>query len=117
MARRKQKQLLSEGEMRRFMKLAKISPINEMEHPGMRDDEKDDEPGMRDYMQEAEHDDEMEVSADEMEMDDVGAPDDMDMDTGDMDMGDDFGADAVAAGGEEEAGREKRESVERSKKK
>jgi hypothetical protein len=33
------------------------------------------------------------------------------------DMGDDFGADDAAAGGEEEAGREKRESVERSKKK
>ena len=78
MARRKQKQLLSEGEMRRFMKLAKISPINEMEHPGMRDDGEEDEPGMRDYMQESEHDDEMEVSADEMEMDDVGMPDDMD---------------------------------------
>ena len=35
----------------------------------------------------------------------------------DMDMGDDFGADDAASGGEEEAGREKRESVERSKKK
>ncbi len=37
----------------------------------------------------------------------------------DMDMGDDdgLGADAAAAGGEEEAGREKRESVEHSKKK
>jgi hypothetical protein len=34
-----------------------------------------------------------------------------------MDMGDEFGADDAAAGGEEEAGREKRESVERSKKK
>ncbi|MDA9938762.1 hypothetical protein N9C48_01495 [bacterium] len=33
------------------------------------------------------------------------------------DMGDDFGADDAAAGGEEEAGREKRESVQRSKKK
>lgn len=47
--------------------------------------------------------------------------DDMDMDGGDMEMepeaDDDFGADAAAAGGEEEAGREKRESVERSKKK
>jgi len=54
----------------------------------------------------------------------MGAEDDMDMeptvDT-DMDMeepaGDDFEADAAAAGGEEEAGREQRESVERSKKK
>ena len=47
--------------------------------------------------------------------------DDMDAeapaDNMDMDMGDDFGADDAAAGGEEEAGREKRESVERSKKK
>lgn len=95
MARRKQKQLLSEGEMRRFMKLAKISPINEMEHPGMRDDdaEKEDEPGMRDYMQEQEE--EMEVSADEMEMDapDAEAPEmDMDMEP-EMDM------DMPAAGG------------------
>ena len=96
MARRKQKQLLSEGEMRRFMKLAKISPINEMGHPGMRDDEEEDEPGMRDYMQESEHDDEMEVSAGEMEMDAVGMPDDMDVEPEmemdvepemDMDMG------------------------------
>ena len=39
---------------------------------------------------------------------------DMDMDIGDDDG---LGADAAAAGGEEEAGREKRESVERSKKK
>jgi preprotein translocase subunit SecD len=43
---------------------------------------------------------------------------DMDMDTDmDMDADDDFGADAAAAGGEEEMGREKRESVKRSKKK
>ena len=34
-----------------------------------------------------------------------------------LDMGDDFEADAAAAGGEEEAGREKRESVDYSKKK
>ena len=62
----------------------------------------------------------------------MGAEDDMDMepttdmeggDELDMDMDaeapadDDFGADAAAAGGEEEAGREKRESVQRSKKK
>jgi hypothetical protein len=32
-------------------------------------------------------------------------------------MDDEFATDAAAAGGEEEAGREKRESVERSKKK
>jgi len=62
-------------------------------------------------------------------MDTIGADDDMDMDadmepTDDMDMDaeepamdDDFGAADAAAGGEEEAGREKRESVQRSKKK
>lgn len=49
---------------------------------------------------------------DGMDMD-MEPTDDMDMDGGDMDMdmGDDFGADAAAAGGEEEAGREKRESA------
>jgi hypothetical protein len=58
-------------------------------------------------------------------MDAMGADDDMDMepiDGDDMDIdiepeGDDFEADAAAAGGEEEAGREKRESVQHSKKK
>ena len=58
-----------------------------------------------------------------MDMDaDMEPTDDMDMtaDAGDdMDMEDedDFATDASAAGGEEEAGREKRESVQRSKKK
>ena len=59
-------------------------------------------------------------------MDTMGADDDMDMEptadmdmdsTDDLDMDDDFGAADAAAGGDEEAGREKRESVERSKKK
>ena len=62
-------------------------------------------------------------------MDTMGTEDpalDMDMEpTDDMDgdadmadeLGDEFGASEPAAGGEEEAGREKRESVERSKKK
>ena len=65
-----------------------------------------------------------EPMGDEMgDMGDMEPTDDMDMDAEapaddmDMDMGDDFGADDAAAGGEEEAGREKRESVERSKKK
>ena len=59
------------------------------------------------------------MGADDMDMD-MEPTDDMDIEpTDDMDMDDDFGADAAAAGGEEEAGREKRESVERkvSKKK
>ena len=54
----------------------------------------------------------MEPTVDGEEDMDMGGEEDMD-----MDAGDDFAADDVAAGGEEEAGREKRESVERSKKK
>ena len=58
-------------------------------------------------------------------MDTMGAEDDMDMEPtvdGDMDMeepaaDDEFGAADAAAGGEELGGREKRESIERSKKK
>ena len=108
MARRKTKRLLSEGEMRRFAKLAKISPVNEMygkampgardedeDEPGMRDymeegaHEDEEEPGMRDDMQEAAHEDgeEMEVSADEMEMDMDDMDDKMDMDMPAADAG------------------------------
>ena len=94
MARRKTKRLLSEGEMRRFAKLAKISPVNEMygkAMPGARDDEDEDEPGMRDDMQEAAHEggEEMEVSADEM--------DDMAVDMADMDDKMDMDMDMPAA--------------------
>ena len=112
MARRKTKRLLSEGEMRRFAKLAKISPVNEMygtmpgardgedeeEGAGMRDmqeaaHEDEEEPAMRD-MQEAAHEDveEMEVSADEMDDMDMDDMDDMD---DEMDMG--MGMDMPAA--------------------
>ena len=91
MARRKTKRLLSEGEMRRFAKLANLSPVNEMYGmPGARDEEED-EPGMRDMMQE-EEEEEMEVSADEVEaepapmdmdaMDDMPEEPEMDMDMG-----------------------------------
>ena len=62
MARRKTKRLLSEGEMRRFMKLASISPMNEMGYgmdPAQRDDEEEMPMG----------DEEMEVSAAEVEAD------------------------------------------------
>lgn len=53
------------------------------------------------------------------DMGDMEPTDDLDPEApvDDLDMGDDFGADDAAAGGEDEAGREKRESVERSKKK
>ena len=108
MARRKTKRLLSEGEMRRFAKLAKISPVNEMygkAMPGARDEDED-EPGMRDYMEEGAHEDEeepgmrddmqeaaheggeeMEVSAGEMEMDMDDMDDKMDMDMPAADAG------------------------------
>jgi hypothetical protein len=66
------------------------------------------------------------MGGDDMDMDmDMEPTTDMDADAGldDVDMaaaddaeGDDFAADAAAAGGEEEAGRPKRESVQRSRK-
>ena len=56
------KTLLTEAEIRQFMKLANIEPLQEMGGelpvPGMRDDEEEDEPGMRDYMQESEDEEE-----------------------------------------------------------
>jgi len=120
------KTLLTESEIRQFMKLANIKPLQEMGGsygmpPGMRDDEEEDAPGMRDmpgmrddededppgmkHMREQE-DEEMDMGAEEeggeeMEMDaEMGeepAGDDMDMDMGGDDMG---GMDAE--GGKEE---------------
>ena len=96
------KKLLSESEIRQFMKLANIKPLQEMGYdiPGQRDEEED-EPGMRDTMMEEEGEEEMpapEGGDEEMEMDvDLGAEDpapDMDMGGDDMDMG--------AEGGKEE---------------
>jgi hypothetical protein len=52
---------------------------------------------------------------DDMPMDDAEADMEMPMGDGDVDLGD-FEADAAAAGGDEEAGREKRESVMRKRK-
>ena len=110
------KTLLTESEVRQFMKLANLKPLQEMGGlgygPGMRDEEEEEEiPGMRDgYMQEAEEE--------EMEMDaEVPAPEgdmemDMDAEMGeepatDMDMEMDMGApdemdDMGAEGGKEE---------------
>ena len=70
MARKTNKAILTEGEMRRFMKLAKISPLKEMgmsvSGPSLsvgkrdeEDEEDEDAPGMRDYMQEQEEEDKL----------------------------------------------------------
>ncbi len=83
MARKINKSLLSEGEMRRFMKLAKISPLQEMGGsygmPGARDEEED-EPGMRDDMMEQEEEEEVEAAEMEAPMDDEPAMDEPEMD-------------------------------------
>ena len=102
------KTLLTESEIRQFMKLANIKPLQEMGGsygmpPGMRDDEDEDPPGMRD-MREGEDEDEdppgmrdmREEEGEEEPPAEMDAPapevgDDMEMD---MDMGvDDMGAD------------------------
>ena len=91
------KKLLSESEIRQFMKLANIKPLQEMGGymPGMRDEEED-EPGMRDTMMEEEGDEE--EPAPEMPAPEGGDEEmEMDMDLGaeepapDMDMGADGG--------------------------
>ena len=103
------KTLLTESEIRQFMKLANIKPIQEMGGsygmpPGMRDDEDENPPGMRDMREEEEADMEMDMEpADDMEMDpepadmemDMEPADDMDMDpepAGDMGGGEDIEA-------------------------
>jgi len=87
MARKTNKAILTEGEMRRFMKLAKISPLQEMDEaygmPGARDEEED-EPGMRDDMMEQEEEEEVEAAEMEAPMDDEPAMDEPEVD---MDMG------------------------------
>jgi hypothetical protein len=100
------KTLLSESEIRQFMKLANIQPLQEMGYdmPGMRDEEED-------LMEEEEEEEgmEVEVGAEEapapeggMEMD---AEMDMEEPAGDMEMDMDMGAemgDMGAEGGKEE---------------
>jgi hypothetical protein len=99
------KTLLTESEIRQFMKLANIKPIQEMGGsygmpPGMRDDEDEDPPGMRGMREEEEADMDMDMDmepADDMEMD--PEPADMDMD---MEPADDMDMDMGAEGGKEE---------------
>ena len=108
------KTLLSESEIRQFMKLANIKPLQEMGGsygmpPGMRDDEEEeDEPGMRDVpgmrdMGSMREEEEMEMDAEEAPAPEGGEEMDMGAEMGeepagdmemDMDMGgDDMGAD------------------------
>jgi hypothetical protein len=73
------KTLLTEAEIRQFMKLANIEPLQEMGGelpvPGARDeDEEEEEPGMRDYMQEAEDEEEPGMRDEMMEEEEEEAP-------------------------------------------
>lgn len=73
------KTLLTESEIRQFMKLANIEPLQEMGGelpvPGARDeDEEEEEPGMRDYMQEAEDEEEPGMRDEMMEEEEEEAP-------------------------------------------
>jgi hypothetical protein len=115
------KTLLTESEIRQFMKLANIKPLQEMGGsygmpPGMRDDEEEDPPGMRDMregedededppgmrdMREEEGEEEMDAPApeggEEMEMgaemgEEPAGDMEMDMDMGGDDMGAEGGA-------------------------
>jgi hypothetical protein len=85
------KTLLSESEIRQFMKLANIKPLQEMGGytPGMPDEEEEDMPGMSDEpMMEAD-----EEEGEEMEMDmEMDAEMDMEEPAGDMEMDMDMGA-------------------------
>ena len=81
MARKNMKKLLSESEIRQFMKLANIKPLKEMNYG-----REEEEPGMRDSLYE-EEEEEMDMGAeepapeggDDMEMDMEEPADDMDM--------------------------------------
>jgi len=97
------KNLLTESEVRQFLKLANIGPVGDAkiqemysDAPGMRQDDEEEEPGMRDYAMEEADEEEMEMGA----MADMGDEAEMDMDDAEMDMDDaemDMG-DAPAAG-------------------
>ena len=103
------KTLLTEAEIRKFMKLANISPMNEMgmgmDLPGARDEEEEEEePGMRDYMQEQEEEEEMDMDAEEGDMEmDVEMAAEEPADDMDMEMDDDMGMEMDdAMGGDKE---------------
>lgn len=85
------KNLLTESEVRQFLKLANIGPVGDAkiqemysDAPGMRQDDEEEEPGMRDYAMEEADEEEMEMGA----MADMGDEAEMDMDDAEMDMGD-----------------------------
>jgi hypothetical protein len=89
MARKTNKAILTEGEMRRFMKLANISPLEEMGYG--------DEPGARDEEEEKmDEQEEMGAEEEEVEAAEMEAPVEMDdepaMDEPEMDMDIDMGA-------------------------
>ena len=80
------KTLLTETEIRQFMKLANIKPLQEMGGsygmpPGMRDEEEEDEPGMRDApgMRDMREEEEMEMDAEEAPAPEGGEEMDMEM--------------------------------------
>ena len=81
------KKLLTESEIRRFMKLANVAPVGnkrlrEMhDAPGMRDEEEE-EPAMRDMMEQEEEEMDMEMDMEEPMGDEEMGIDDMDMGMG-----------------------------------
>ena len=116
------KTLLTETEIRQFMKLANIKPLQEMGGsygmpPGMRDEEEEDEPGMRDApgmrdMGAMREEEEMEMDAEEAPAPEGGEEMEMDAEMGEgpegdmeMDMGDDMDMDADM-GGDMDGGKE-----------
>jgi len=104
------KTLLSESEIRQFMKLANIKPLQEMGGMGY-EQEEEELPGDRDYMQEQEEE-ELEMGAEEAPAPEGGEEMEMDAEmgeepAGDMEMDMDMGADM----GDMDGGEDKEELV------
>ena len=108
------KTLLTESEIRQFMKLADIKPLQEMGGsygmpPGIRDDEEEEPPAARDYMQEQEEE-ELEMDAEEAPAPEGGEELEMDAELdapapeGDVEM--DMGAEDDLGGMDMEGGKE-----------